>query len=306
MRNGVVKLGLVLVPALVTVLCLGGCDRFRSPHERGVRYLGAGRYQDAVQAFTQAIDEATASGDVKAEAIAYANRCYSYDMLNQQAQAIPDCNRSLELVPDDAEVINNRGVAFMGNKALDDAERDFDKAIELRPDYAEAYANRGRLWLEREDYDRALEDLDKAIGLDANLAQAYANRAFAKENVGKKDEALEDYGRSLDLLPDALTYFSRGMLHLRFAEFDAAYLDFKAAARLEPDSYVGYMASTEAKFLENRPPDAAKATPGATDEAGASAPLATAGTPSATAATPSATAATPSATAATPSATAGG
>jgi hypothetical protein len=68
-------------------------------------------------------------------------------------------------------------------------------------------------------------------------------------------------------MPDALVYFTRGMYHLRYAEFDEAYADYKKAAELEPDTYVGYMAGTEAKFLENRPtqdPADQPSTPGGT------------------------------------------
>lgn len=249
--------------ALVLPLLACSCDRLRDPHDRGVRYLNAGRYADAANAFGEAIEKAAAAGDTSAEAIGYANRCYANDMLGEQDRAVADCTRSLELVPDDAEVINNRAVAYLNKGLLDEAEEDLDRAIELRPDYAAAYANRGRMWLEREDFERALEDLDEAIELEPGLAQAYANRGSAKDNLGRKEEALADFDRSLELRADALVYFTRGMFHLRYAEFDAAYDDYMAAAKLEPDSYVGYMASTEARFLENRPtpdPDAATAT----------------------------------------------
>lgn len=258
-------LGLALV--IVVPAVLGGCDRFRTPHERGVRYLESGAYDRAVAAFTEAIEQAQAEGDEQAEAVAYANRCYTYDAKGMQEQAIADCTRSLELVPDDPEVLNNRGVAYLNSGLVDEAERDFNRAIELREDYAEALANRGRVSLDREEFERALEDLDAAIALDPDLAQAYANRAFAKENLAEKEAALEDYERSLALRPDALVLFSRGMLHYRFAEFDAAYEDFRRAADLEPDSYLGYMARTQADFLENRPTAAptAEATGGATE-----------------------------------------
>jgi tetratricopeptide (TPR) repeat protein len=242
-----------LLLAACLPLVLTACGRFRSPHEQGVRYLAAGRYAEAVDAFGLAIQEATGTGDAVTQAIAYANRCYARDALGQHEQAVDDCTTSLELQPDDPEVLNNRGVAYLHMGRLEEAERDFDRAVELRPDYAEALANRGRVWLDREDFERALEDLDLAIGIDDRLAQAYANRAYAKENLARTDDALEDYATSLRLRPDALVHFSRGMLYLRFARFDEAYEDFVAAAKLEPESYVGFMAHTEAQFLQNRP-----------------------------------------------------
>jgi tetratricopeptide (TPR) repeat protein len=268
----------VFALALIVGLALvsGGCDRFRSPHVRGVRSLKAGNYDRAIEAFTAAIADAQGAGDVKAEAIALANRCYARDAAGQQGEAIADCTRSLELAPDDPEVLNNRGVAYLNDRKLDEAEADLDAAIKLRPDYAQAYANRGRLFADREDYAGARADLDKAIELDGTLAQAYANRAFVHDSLGEIEAAVDDYSKAIERSRDPDTYFNRGMLYYRYARFDEAYEDFRVAADLDPDGYIGYMARTQADFLRNRP---SQVTPAATGGPGGTEPDAVATAP---------------------------
>jgi len=183
-------------------------------------------------------------------------------------------------------VLNNRGVAQLNLRHLDEAERDFNAAIDLRPDYAAAFANRGRVHIDREDYALALEDLNRAVELDDQLAQAYANRAFVHDNLGQIEEALADFARSLEISRDPQVLFSRAMLYYRFARFDEAYADFKVVADTEPESYLGYMARTQTEFLENRPTGSPpRRTPGTAEPS----PDASAEPGSATATTPAVT-----------------
>ncbi|MFN2115928.1 MAG: tetratricopeptide repeat protein [Anaerolineae bacterium] len=231
-------------------VALGACGLMRSPHERGVRYLDAGNYDKAYEAFSEAIEDARADGDDELLAIALANRSFANDALDRHEEAIRDATESLELAPDDPVVINNRGVAYLSLRRFDEAQADFERALELEPDYAEAYANRGRLHMGREEFTEALDDLDKALELDDSLALAYANRATVYENLGDLDESLADYERSLEIARDPDVLFTRGMLLFRFSRYHEALEDFKEVADLEPDSYLGYRASSQVDFLE--------------------------------------------------------
>jgi tetratricopeptide (TPR) repeat protein len=251
---------LALVALLALIVSVAGCDVLRSPAQRGMNDLKRGDYVHAVDAFGRAITDAQAKGDQSAEAIAYANRCFARDAAGYHEEAVADCTAALAIKPDDVEILNNRGVVYLSLKRLDEAEADFNAAIDKRPDYAEAYANRGRLDVDRENFDLAVKDLTRAIELNDGLAEAYANRAFAQDSLGNVEEALADYTAALARHADALTYFERGMLQYRYGHFEDAYQDFKQSAALEPESYVGYMARSQADLLESNP-EARKATP---------------------------------------------
>jgi len=143
------------VLALAGFACLSvACDQFTDPHQRGQAALAQGNYEAALDAFNDAVE----GGDRVAEA--YANRGIANEALGHYDSAVGDYTKALELLgpdaPDRPEVLNNRGVAFLGLRKVEEAMADFDAAIELNPDYAEAFANRGRAQLDQEDYDAAI------------------------------------------------------------------------------------------------------------------------------------------------------
>ncbi len=253
----------VAAVGVASLLMLGsvGCSLIGGPHERGSRHLKSGNYEEAVQAYTEAIE----AGDNVV--IAYANRCYANQFLGQHQEAIDDCTKSLELASEQAEageeiegysaweVLNNRAVSHMRLGAYDDALADLDEAVELMPDYAEAYANRGRVLIDRERFEEAIEVLDKAVELDPELAVAYGNRGLAYESLGDDKSAIADYTKAVEISKDPQAFFNRGMLKYSTGYFDDAYDDFQAVIENvdHPDSYLKYQAEQMVTFLENRP-----------------------------------------------------
>jgi tetratricopeptide (TPR) repeat protein len=240
---------LVGLVALGAALLLAGCDRIGTPHQRGERLLRQGKYDEAVLAYNEAI----AAGDNLP--IAYANRCYANSALDEPDAAVADCTKSLELAPDNPEVLNNRGVAYLTLRRTDDALADFSAALELRPEYAEAMANRGRAYLEKKQYQEAVDELTRAIKQKGDLAEAYGNRGQAYEGLADADKALADYGEAIQRSQDLQAYFNRAMLEMTLGRFDDAYMDFKAIVEHSPneDTNLRYIAQQQVKFLENRP-----------------------------------------------------
>ncbi len=241
---------------LVVTLLAVGCGRFLGPHERGQRFLDLGDYEAARQVYTEAIE----AGDNVS--VAYANRCIANGALGENEAAVADCTESLRLAgaePDDEhykrwEVLNNRGVAYLGQRKYDEAMADFDSALEMQPEYADAYANRGRAHYEREEYEAAIADLDQAVEHDGELAQAYGNRGLAYEGLGDDELASADYTRAIELSQDPQAYFNRGMLRYTLGQFDDAYEDFRLVVEhSDTDSYLAHMAQVQVDLLENRP-----------------------------------------------------
>ena len=65
--------------------------------------------------------------------------------------------------------------------------------LELFPDDAAALSNRGNIKLVIGDSEGALEDQDKAIDLDPDVVDPYINRGIAEESLGLWQKAKKDY-----------------------------------------------------------------------------------------------------------------
>ena len=80
-----------------------------------------------------------------------------------------------------------RGNDFRGALKL------YTEALDLRPEYAEALNNRGVVFVCLKKHTEALHDLDEAIGIDPEYAEAYNNRGNVKYELGQHKDALSDY-----------------------------------------------------------------------------------------------------------------
>ena len=105
--------------------------------ETGVELVVQGKYDEAINAFNQAIQLDPT------DAVAYNNRGAAYGQMGNHKQQIEDCNKALQLNPKDAIAYNNRGVAYGELGYYEQEIEDCTKAIELNPKLAVAYYHRG-------------------------------------------------------------------------------------------------------------------------------------------------------------------
>lgn len=108
-----------------------------------------------------------------------------------------------ELAPGDPYVYNSLGLAYMGKKRDDLAEKAFQKAIKLKPDYSVAMNNLGAAYLRQKKWNVAIDIFHKV--LDDLL---YPTPHFPLSNLGwaylgKKEyhKARTYFRKALDTLP---------------------------------------------------------------------------------------------------------
>ncbi|MDR2194944.1 MAG: tetratricopeptide repeat protein [Treponema sp.] len=165
-------------------------------YERGAAHLSRGSYDDAITAFTVAIEL-----NPKHSA-AYYNRGVSYYAKGGYDQAIADFTDALRLNPRDADAYYKRGNAYAKKKGYERAIVDFTEAIRLNPVYAGWYYNRGLAYINIEDYTHAIADYTEAIRLDPKDAWAYNNRGWAYYKMRDYERAIADYTAALRLDPN--------------------------------------------------------------------------------------------------------
>ena len=109
----------------------------------------------------------------------------------------------------------------------------YDMTILLLPDYAEVYNNRGNIKSGLGSHDAALDDYDEAIRLNPNLAQVYSNRGSMNFRLGKHAEALTDLNEAIRLQPDFMNaYINRGIAQLGLNNINEAETDLRKALEL--------------------------------------------------------------------------
>jgi len=155
--------------------------------DRGYALVTSGKNQEAVEAFTRAIEL-----DPK-NANTYYHRGGVYGRLEDYRRAIRDFDRAIELNPRLEEVYTDRGVAYGMLGDYQQAIREYDKAVELNPKDTRAYVNRGIAYEELKEHQQAIRNYNKAIELNPKDARAYLNRGFAYAELGDHQQALEDY-----------------------------------------------------------------------------------------------------------------
>lgn len=95
--------------------------------EKGVELVIQGKYNEAIQAFNQAIQLDPT------DAVAYNNRGVAYGELEYNEQEIEDCTKAIELNPKLAVAYYHRGIAYqkLGNRTK--VEKDKKMAYALNP-----------------------------------------------------------------------------------------------------------------------------------------------------------------------------
>ncbi|MCL1930581.1 MAG: tetratricopeptide repeat protein, partial [Treponema sp.] len=98
-----------------------------------------------------------------------------------------------------------------------DAIAEYNRSINMKPDYADVLEGRGNAWLKSGDTNRAIDDYSRAVNLPANGSLAsraglYNSRGYAYAERGETEKAIADFSQALNLRPnyaDALANRSR-------------------------------------------------------------------------------------------------
>ena len=141
---------------------------------------------------------------------AYNQRGNAQYCLGRYKEAVANFDTAIHLNPSYAIVFNSRGVAKRNLGLIKEAIADYDEAIRLKPDYAIAFSSRGIAKVALKQYKDALLDYDKAIQLTPNYAKAYANKGCCLVAMNDKKlltEAIECLDKALIL--DGLLIYAR-------------------------------------------------------------------------------------------------
>ncbi len=128
----------------------------------------------------------------------YLHLATQYNLLGDMQNTLNTCSLILELTPDDAMTLYNRGSLYSNLGENIKALEDLNRSIELVADYASTYNNRGMVLAKLNRFEDAMADFDKALELEES-AVIYYNRGNTLRDQDKLSEALADYEKGLAL-----------------------------------------------------------------------------------------------------------
>lgn len=228
-------------------------------------YLGKlGRYQDAIDDYTEAISLDSGHYWMYSERASFFYHLPDYESAaGDLAQAIALCPNSDEL----AELYYRRAHCFINLERYNEAILDITEAIEYNPQMSEYYGMRAECWYQLGKYDDALRNITRALSLDpfnekyicskgrylymhGDYEEALAEFRFISSsdssilynigrclcNLGHYDEAVVIFGRSIALTDDdsllGYIYIWRGDCFINLERYDEAIKDYTRSIEL--------------------------------------------------------------------------
>jgi Flp pilus assembly protein TadD/protein involved in polysaccharide export with SLBB domain len=159
-------------------------------------YYDLGRWNQAVEAFSRAV----ALTPRDAEAFNYLGA--SYFKLGRYEKAVDAYKSAVLIKPDSADVRYNIANAFFRLGRYEPAVLYYKEVTYLRPKSAESYNDMGVAYAEWGRYGEAADAFKRAAGFDSDDAYAQNNLALSYHLDGQNEKAAQSFNRAVQLKPD--------------------------------------------------------------------------------------------------------
>jgi tetratricopeptide (TPR) repeat protein len=159
----------------------------RALYNQGVKFTKAGKYEDAVKAYQQAVSLKPDLAEAQHEL------GFALLKLKKYEEAIVAFKQALTLKPRNAETYRNIGLSYKALGQWSDASGAFRKAIEIKPDHPMTYYNLGLVYKEMKDNDSAMTAYKEAIRLKPDYAPAHYELGLSYVVASDQGAAMEEY-----------------------------------------------------------------------------------------------------------------
>ena len=117
-------------------------------------------------------------------------------------KALVQYEKSLQLKPDNIEVVYKKGMLFVIGGLNQDAIKEFQKVLKEESGHALAYKGMGQAFFQMKKYDEAKKNFQKAIELDPGLWKVYNSLGIIYDYKEKYHMAIHKYNKAISLKPD--------------------------------------------------------------------------------------------------------
>jgi tetratricopeptide (TPR) repeat protein/predicted Ser/Thr protein kinase len=120
------------------------------------------------------------------------DRAQRLNLDGKYEEAVQAFSEAIKLKPQFPMAFLGRGRAFLHQRQTDRALEDFTEAIRQKPDLTAAFVDRGHLYNQQGEFEKAMPDFDQAIRLNPDLRRAYEGRAVSRGKLGDRKGAASD------------------------------------------------------------------------------------------------------------------
>lgn len=208
---------------------------------RAKLYEGDRRWEEALSEYEKAIAIDPKSGRLHYD---FANALFEAQRPNK---AISECERSIELAPDDAEAYLLLGQIYRsqlndGNTELLDKSIDaFQKGVERDPYNVEGLFYLGRLLVFRGRHEDAIKIYRRLVEVRPDILSAHQQLVESLLALDRRDEAIEALEAALRYHPDNLDlYLTMGRLLEQAGETDRALEIYDRAQKIQENPHIQF------------------------------------------------------------------
>ena len=151
-----------------------------------------------------------------------------YLNMGKYDEALAGFDRAIELRPNSALALNDRGVILRKLGRYEEAVATYDRAIALQPDYALAFNNRGNSLERLGRFEEAVASFDSALALSPDYAISHYNRGLALHGLRRWGEAIASHERAVVLRREfAEAHFDQALTSLLIGDFDRGWKEYE-------------------------------------------------------------------------------
>ena len=170
----------------------------------GIACLHGGRFDEAIEAFTVAHENA-------ADAHIYFERARAYRYKGEYDLSAADFEQALSLKPEDQDYLLQRAFMWENAGEADKAIADYSRIIEVNPKSLKEWYSRGFSLCRLGRHGEAIPDLTRSIEIDSTFYEGYLELGSAYARVGRLEEAMSTYSKAIEIQPsNPDAYLRRG------------------------------------------------------------------------------------------------
>ncbi len=193
--------------------------------EKGHILFLMGNHQDAIRAYSQAIQ-------ISGPAAYYQGRAEAYIQQEKYTEGIKDLERTLRLQPEKLNLYKRLGLLNQSAGNYPEATENILQYLEYFPASAEAHFICGEIYFDDRNYLKALGCFNRCLALDTGEAMYFEARGKTYLNTDTYAYALNDFTMALDLDPfNPRIWYMKGLCRLKLQNKDGARSDLEKAAR---------------------------------------------------------------------------